>query len=98
AKLTQGGMLTRYVSRNAAPREVYKERLAGHLRKVEIANFFGGSGSYVDTPPGTFGTLIVDEAHRLNLKSGFMQNRGENQIAELIRSADCTIFFTDDDQ
>jgi DUF2075 family protein len=98
AGLTRDGVLARYVSRNAAPREVYKERLAGHLRKVEIANLFGGSGTYVDTPPGTFGTLIVDEAHRLNLKSGFMQNLGENQIVELIRSADCTIFFVDDDQ
>ena len=33
ARLTRDGMLTKYVSRNAAPREVYKERLAGHLRR-----------------------------------------------------------------
>jgi DUF2075 family protein len=98
AALTRGGMLARYVSRNAAPREVYKERLAGHLRKVEISNLFGGSGSFIDTAPGTFGALIVDEAHRLNLKSGLYGNLGDNQIAELIRSADCTIFFVDDDQ
>lgn len=98
ARLTRDGMLSKYVSRNAAPREVYKERLAGHLRKVEIGNLFGGSGSFIDTPPGTFGALIVDEAHRLNLKSGLYGNLGENQIAELIRSADCTIFFVDDDQ
>jgi len=98
ARLTRDGMLTKYVSRNAAPREVYKERLAGHLRKVEIANLFGGSGSFIDTPPGTFGALVVDEAHRLNLKSGLYGNLGENQIAELVRSADCTIFFVDDDQ
>lgn len=98
AKLTREGMLAKYVSRNAAPREVYKERLAGHLRKVEISNLFGGSGSFVDTPPGTFGALIVDEAHRLNLKSGLYGNLGENQIAELIRSAECTVFFVDDDQ
>lgn len=98
ARLTRDGVLARYVSRNAAPREVYKERLAGHLRKVEIANLFSGSGSYFDTPPGTFGTLVVDEAHRLNRKSGLYGNLGDNQIAELIRSADCTIFFVDDDQ
>lgn len=98
AKLTREGMLTKYVSRNAAPREVYKERLAGHLRKVEIGNLFGGSGAFIDTQSGTFGALIVDEAHRLNLKSGLYGNLGENQIAELVRSADCTIFFVDDDQ
>ena len=98
AALTRDGLLARYVSRNAAPRAVYMERLAGHLRKAEIQALFGGSGSYIDTPPSTFGALIVDEAHRLNLKSGLYGNLGENQIAELIRSADCTIFFADDDQ
>lgn len=98
ATLTRDGMLARYVSRNAAPRAVYRERLAGHLRGVEISALFGGSGSFIDTPPGTFGALIVDEAHRLNLKSGLYGNLGENQIAELIRSADCTVFFVDDDQ
>ena len=40
----------------------------------------------------------MDEAHRLNLKSGLYRNLGENQIVELIRSADCTVFFVDDDQ
>ena len=98
ATLTRDGMLARYVSRNAAPRAVYQERLAGHLRKMEISNLFGGSGSFIDTQPGTFGALIVDEAHRLNLKSGLYGNLGENQISELISSADCTVFFVDDDQ
>lgn len=98
AALTRDGLLVRYVSRNAAPRAVYMERLAGHLRKTQIQALFGGSGSYIDTPSGTFGALIVDEAHRLNLKSGLYGNLGENQIAELIRSANCTIFFADDDQ
>jgi len=98
ARLTRDGILSKYVSRNAAPRAVYQERLAGHLRGPQIAGLFGGSGSFVDTPSGTFGALIVDEAHRLNLKSGLYGNLGENQIAELIRSANCTIFFADDDQ
>src|SRR5690606_11936657 len=42
--------------------------------------------------------LIVDEAHRLTLKAGLYGNLGENQIADLIRSAHSTIFFVDDDQ
>jgi len=42
--------------------------------------------------------LIVDEAHRLNEKSGLYQNLGDNQIREVIRSARCTVFFADDDQ
>ena len=31
---------------------------------------FKGSGSYVDCEENTFDALIVDEAHRLNEKSG----------------------------
>lgn len=96
--LTKRGQVTKYVSKNAAPREVYKDRLAGHLRKAEISSLFGGSGAYHDSEPNVFDTLVVDEAHRLNEKSGLYGNLGQNQVMELIRSARCTIFFADDDQ
>ncbi|HPH61870.1 MAG TPA: DUF2075 domain-containing protein, partial [Candidatus Syntrophosphaera sp.] len=98
AELTQRGQVTRYVSKNAAPRAVYKAKLTGTFKKRMIDNLFGGSGDYCDIPENTFDTLIVDEAHRLNLKSGLYQNRGENQVLELIRAAKCTIFFVDNDQ
>ncbi len=98
AELTQRGQITRYVSKNAAPRAVYKAKLTGTLKKRMIDNLFGGSGDYCDIQENTFDTLIVDEAHRLNLKSGLYQNRGENQVLELIRAAKCTIFFVDNDQ
>ena len=39
--------------------------------------------------------LIVDEAHRLNEKSGMFQNMGENQIKEIINAANFSIFFID---
>ena len=42
--------------------------------------------------------LIVDEAHRLNEKSGMFQNLGENQIKEIISTAGCSVFFIDEDQ
>ncbi|RYZ74014.1 MAG: DUF2075 domain-containing protein, partial [Proteobacteria bacterium] len=83
---------------NAAPREVYKQKLAGHLRRVEIGNLFAGSGGFHEAQPNVFDTLVVDEAHRLNEKSGLYGNLGQNQIMELIRSARCTVFFADDDQ
>jgi DUF2075 family protein len=41
---------------------------------------------------------VVDEAHRLNEKSGRYGVDGENQIKEIINSAKCTIFFLDEDQ
>ena len=98
AELTQRGQVTRYVSKNAAPRAVYKVKLTGTLKKRMIDNLFGGSGDYCDIAENTFDTLIVDEAHRLNMKSGLYQNKGENQVLELIRAAKCTIFFVDNDQ
>ena len=97
-ELTKRGLLTKYVSKNAAPREVYKNNLAGHLKKVEIASLFSGSGTFHETEPNVFDALVVDEAHRLNAKSGLYGNLGQNQVMELIRSAKCTIFFVDDDQ
>ena len=57
-----------------------------------------GSGSFVDTSQNTFGALIVDEAHRLNMKSGLYSNRGENQIIEIIRASHFSVFFVDDRQ
>jgi DUF2075 family protein len=42
--------------------------------------------------------LIVDEAHRLNEKSGLYGNKGENQIKEVISAARCSVFFIDEDQ
>jgi hypothetical protein len=98
AELTQRGQVTRYVSKNAAPRAVYKVKLTGTLKKRMIDNLFGGSGDYCDIQENTFDTLIVDEAHRLNLKSGLYQNKGENQVKELIRAAKFTVFFVDNDQ
>ncbi len=97
-ELTRRGQLTKYVSKNAAPRAVYAQKLAGTLRRVEIGSLFGGSGAFHEAEPDTFHTLVVDEAHRLNEKSGLYGNLGQNQVMELIRSARCTVFFADDDQ
>ena len=98
AKLINRGENARYVSKNAAPRAVFKKRLMGHQPRVRIDTLFTGSGSFHGCEPNTFNTLVVDEAHRLNEKSDLYGNRGENQVMEVIRSAHCTIFFVDDDQ
>lgn len=97
-ELTKREMMTQYVSRNSAPREVFKKRLTGTRKKTQIDNLFKGSGSYVNTDPDTFHTLIVDEAHRLNEKSGMYQNLGENQIKEVITASRLSIFFIDEAQ
>ena len=96
-ELTKREMMTQYVSRNSAPREVFKRRLKGTQRKTHIDNLFKGSGSYMDTKADTFHALIVDEAHRLNEKTGMYQ-KGENQIKEVIMASRFSIFFIDEAQ
>lgn len=97
-ELTNREMLTQYVTRNSAPREVYKRKLTGTKKKSHIDNLFKGSGSFTETETDTFHALIVDEAHRLNEKSGMYQNLGENQIKEVINAARLSIFFIDEAQ
>lgn len=87
-----------YVTKNAAPRTVYESKLTGAFTKSHITNMFKGSGSFIESKPNELDTLIVDEAHRLNMKSGMFQNLGENQIKEIIAAAKCSIFFIDEDQ
>ncbi|WP_175192165.1 DNA/RNA helicase domain-containing protein [Achromobacter deleyi] len=88
----------RYVTKNRAPREVFQAKLTGTFTKTRLGNLFSGSGSFTDDTPDSHDVLLVDEAHRLNEKSGLYRNMGENQVLEIIRSAHCTVFFTDDDQ
>ncbi len=97
-QLTKEGLVAQYVSKNAAPRDVYTAKLSGTFRRGYINNLFVGSGSFIDSQANIFDTLIVDEAHRLNLKSGLYSNLGENQILEIIKASKLSIFFVDDRQ
>ena len=97
-ELTKSEILCQYVSKNAAPRAVYSDVLAGTKSKAVISNLFKGSGAFTETKSNTFGALLIDEAHRLNSKSGLYGNLGENQIKELIESAQLSVFFIDEDQ
>ncbi len=96
--LTNKELVAQYVTRNSAPRLVYEAKLAGTLRRTHISNMFSGSGAYHDAEPNTYDCLIVDEAHRLNAKSGWLSSKGENQVKELINAAKLAVFFIDEDQ
>jgi uncharacterized protein len=97
-KLTSQKYLCQYVTKNAAPRAVYESKLKGSFKKSEISNFFTGSGSFTTGLPNIYDALIVDEAHRLNAKSGMFKNLGENQIKEIIYTSKFSIFFIDENQ
>lgn len=98
AKLTDREMVAQYVSRNAAPREVYQAKLTGSFKKSRISNLFRGSGAFTETDADVFDVLLVDEAHRLNEKSGLYGNLGENQIKEIVQTARLSVFFIDEAQ
>lgn len=97
-ELTKRELVAQYVTRNSAPREVYQAKLTGSFTKSRIANMFSGSGSFHSIENNTFDCLIVDEAHRLNEKSGLFNHLGENQIKEIISASKLSIFFVDEDQ
>lgn len=96
--LTAEGIASQYVTKNSAPRAVYSVKLSKSYKKSYINNLFVGSGNFIETKPNTMGALIVDEAHRLNLKSGMFSNLGENQIKEIVNAAHFSVFFVDDCQ
>lgn len=97
-ELTNDGQFAQYISKNSAPRNVYLKKLKGKIKKSTVDNMFKGSGIYTETEKNVVDTILVDEAHRLNEKSGMYKNKGENQIKEIIHSSLCNVFFIDEHQ
>jgi hypothetical protein len=97
-KLLKNGMAIKYVSKNSSPRHVYKSILTKSLIRTRFDSLFVGPDSFHKVPENTFDLLLVDEAHRLTLKSGVYGNQGENQVKELINASKCSVFFIDEDQ
>lgn len=97
-EITKMGKVAKYVTKNSAPRAVYKAKLTGDMRGGDIDFLFTGSGSFTETELNSFDALIVDEAHRLNEKSGMFSHLGENQVKEIIKTAKFSVFFIDENQ
>ena len=97
-ELTTRNMTCFYVTKNSAPRAVFRDKLKGTFKMTYINNLFQGSGQFIESESNEIDCLIVDEAHRLNAKSGMFQNLGENQIKEIINASKFSIFFIDEDQ
>ncbi|MGE4454472.1 MAG: DNA/RNA helicase domain-containing protein [Sphaerochaeta sp.] len=89
-----------YVTKNSAPRKVFEAKLkAGAFKQKNISSLFKGSTAFIHAESNDFGTLIVDEAHRLNKRSQQGPRiSGEDQIKEIIHASRCSVFFIDEDQ
>ena len=91
------GYSANYVTKNAAPRNVYFEKLRREKYKLSyIKSLFKSSDSFWNAPANLLDGIIVDEAHRLKKKSAIFH--GENQVKELINAGRVTVFFIDEDQ
>jgi hypothetical protein len=90
-------MNARYVTPNAAPRAVFEVKLKDSFKGGQIRELFSGSGSYTGLDSGEFDILIVDEAHRLKLRTQYSKG-GDNQIREVIYAAKTSVFFLDEAQ
>ncbi|MBD8488092.1 DUF2075 domain-containing protein [Echinicola sp. CAU 1574] len=96
-ELNRNGKMAQYVTKTSAPRDVYFEKLTKEHKKAVLKSLFVGSGTFINTPKNCIQTLIVDEAHRLTEKTGFLR-RGDNQIKEILQTSLSSVFFIDEDQ
>jgi DUF2075 family protein len=97
AKLSSLRLNARYITPNGAPRAVFESKLRGAMSGVEIKELFSGSAAYAGIKKDSFDVLIVDEAHRLKLRSQYAKG-GVNQIREIIQAARTSVFFIDEAQ
>ena len=97
SRLSSLRMNARYITPNAAPRSVFESKLKGVMSSGVIHDLFSGSGSYVGVKEDSFDALIVDEAHRLKLRTQYAKG-GVNQIKEIIEAARTSVFFIDEAQ
>ncbi len=96
-ELLKLGLMGAYVSKNMAPRKVYKNSLV-HNNEISVHELFKSSGYFFKDSQNKYDFLLVDEAHRLQEKSGIHNNIGENQIKEIIHASITSVFFVDEKQ
>ena len=94
AKLISEGYAASYMTKNAAPREVFGIKLVeGHKDKDYIKGILKSPISLErTTKENIYPCLLVDESHRL------CKHYGHNQIEDIIRASQINVFFIDEDQ
>lgn len=97
AEMCNQRRLAHYITKNAAPRNVFGTRLSENGVPRTSQALFKSSVSYHSACPEEFDMLIVDEAHRLGDKNPY-NSKGGNQIKEIMSAAKVSIFFIDENQ
>lgn len=94
AKLIKDGYAVSYMTKNAAPRQVFSIKLTeGHKSKKYISGLFKSPISLENcTKENVYPCLLVDESHRL------MTRYGHNQVDDIIRCSQVNVFFIDENQ
>ncbi len=90
-------LIARYVTPNAAPRAVFEVKLKSAFKGGEIKELLSGSGNFTNIEANDFDVLIIDEAHRLKLRTQYSKG-GDNQIREVIHASKTSVFFLDEAQ
>ena len=94
ARLLHEGYACCYMTKNSAPREVFKLKLIeGHKTKKYISELLKSPVSLERCDrENVYPCILVDEAHRLTTRYG------NDQIDDIIRCSQINVFFIDEDQ
>lgn len=97
AQMTRSGHTAHYITKNAAPRNVIKFKLSeAHNRKA--ATLFHSSTTYGNLPEMSLDMLVVDEAHRLQVRGADRYHMDESQVETIMRASKVSVFFIDEAQ
>ena len=94
---TDERMNCRYVTKNAAPRQTYVERLRAGRVDPGIIGLFVNSDAFGSADKHEYDVVLVDEAHRLTLRGRFGK-ADEDLPEQLIKSSRVSVFFLDETQ
>lgn len=97
-KVLAEGKMAAYITKNRAPRSVFYRKLVdGGMGSKNVNALFKSSTSFWNMMFNQFDMLIVDEAHRLNITGGRL-NQSKNQVEEIIKASKVSVFFIDENQ
>ena len=88
-----------YVTKNAAPRNVYFAKLRQDKYSLNYINsLFRSAFSFIDAPKSSIDCILADEAHRLMQNSGRYKPGSKPQAYDIIHAAKVSVFFIDEEQ